>query len=199
MKSIVQQHGEPPAWQRPEGFSTLLHIILEQQVSLASARYAFERLCERLPELTPEAFLTLTDAELKTIGFSRQKTGYGRALARALKNGELNLEALNELPGEAANAQLTRVKGVGPWTANIYLLMALGRPDVWPPGDLALATSAKNVKGLAARPSQEALAALAGQWRPYRSYAARLLWHHFVASLPVALKRSYFTNSSANG
>ncbi|CAN5889161.1 DNA-3-methyladenine glycosylase [soil metagenome] len=181
LATILANHGYPPLWRRPPGFGTLLHIILEQQVSVVSARAAFERLTEVATPLTPESFLELDDAVLKRVGFSRQKTRYGRALAAAVSAGELDLGGLEALDDDAVRRELTRIVGIGNWTADIYLMMALGRPDVWPRGDLALAVAVQEVKGLATRPRSEALSALAEAWQPYRAVAARLFWHYYLS------------------
>ncbi|MDQ3458105.1 MAG: DNA-3-methyladenine glycosylase 2 family protein [Deinococcota bacterium] len=177
---MLETLGPPPLWRREPGFATLLQIILEQQVSLHSARAAFERLLAVTGPLTPEGFLLLDDATLKAVGFSRQKTAYGRHLARALLERGLDLGPLETLDDAAARAELIRLKGVGPWTADIYLLMALGRPDAWPGGDLALAVAVQEVKGLAGRPGSAELERLAEAWRPCRAVAARLLWHYYL-------------------
>lgn len=181
LAEIVERHGPPPMWRRRPGFSTLVHIILEQQVSLASARAAHNRLLEQASPLTPGRFLELGDQQLKAIGFSRQKTLYCRHLAEAILEGRLDLEALNRLEDDAVRRQLTQVKGVGPWTANIYLLMVLLRPDVWPVGDLALATAAQRAKGLPTRPNPQQLDELGAGWKPWRAVAARLLWHLYLS------------------
>ena len=179
LAAIHRAWGAPPMWGREEGFATLLHIILEQQVSLASARAAFARLQEAAP-VTPPHFLGFTDDDLKRFGFSRQKTRYGRLLAEALLAGEIDLSGLRHLPDEEVRARLTRLTGIGDWTADIYLLMALRRPDVWPAGDLALAVALQRVKGLSARPRPDDMKALAESWRPYRAVAARLLWQFYL-------------------
>jgi DNA-3-methyladenine glycosylase II len=179
---ILDRFGPPPMWDRAPGFPTLVHIILEQQVSLASARAAFDRLVETVGELTPECLLQLDDEALKRAGFSRQKTDYARILATALIDGELDLERLADLPDNAVRDELMSLKGIGRWTADIYLLMALGRPDVWPVGDLALVVAAQRIKGLETRPKPEEFHALGEAWRPWRSVAARLLWHHYLES-----------------
>ncbi len=181
LAAILATHGYPPLWRREPGFGTLLHIILEQQVSLVSARAAFERLCEVAQPLTPETFLALDDASLKRVGFSRQKTRYGRVLAEAVSTRTLDLAGLETLSDDAVRRDLTKLVGIGNWTADIYLLMALGRPDVWPQGDLALAVAVKEVKGLANRPRAEELSAVAVAWRPYRAVAARLFWHYYLS------------------
>ncbi|MCX6028477.1 MAG: DNA-3-methyladenine glycosylase 2 family protein [Chloroflexi bacterium] len=173
--------GPPPLWAREPGFPTLLHIILEQQVSLASARAAFDKLSAIAAPLTPERFLALDDATLKAVGFSRQKTGYGRNLAQAILAGSLDLARVAAADDDAARAELMQVKGIGRWSADIYLLMALRRPDVWPSGDLALAVAAQRALGLPALPKPDELDAIAAAWRPWRAVAARLLWHYYLS------------------
>ena len=178
---IVAEFGPPPLWAREPGFPTLVHIILEQQVSLASARAAFDRLLAIASPLTPERFLELDDATLKSAGFSRQKTRYGRELAAAVLSGKLDLNALDVLDDQAVHTELTQVVGIGRWTTDIYLLMALRRPDAWPTGDLALAIAARHALGLAATPGAAELAAIGETWRPWRAVAARVLWHFYLS------------------
>ncbi len=168
-------------WDRASGFGTLLHIVLEQQVSLASARAAFDRLTAAADPLTPARFLGFSDAELLAIGFSRQKARYGRALASAIEARTIDLDRLATLDDEAATRALEAIPGIGPWTSTIYLLMVLGRPDVWPVGDIALATAIADVKGLGHRPAPEEMAVFGEAWRPWRSVAARLFWHDYLA------------------
>jgi len=180
LAGIVARHGPPPLWDRPPGFGTLLRIILEQQVSLASGEAAFDRLRGIADPLTPSRFLALGDAELRTIGFSRQKARYGRALATAVDGGALDLDGLAELDDEAVHSALQGVPGIGPWTSTIYLLMVLGRPDVWPVGDIALAASVGEVKGLGRRPDATEMTVLGEVWRPWRSVAARLFWQDYL-------------------
>ncbi len=177
---IYERFGAPPMWERAEGFPTLVHIILEQQVSLASALVAFDRLLDAAAPLTPQRFLKFDDDALRKIGFSRQKTAYVRHLARAILGGDLDLEALPRMNDEAARAELTKVKGIGAWTSGIYLLMALRRADVWPSGDLALAVALQEVKRLPARPTPPEIERAAEEWRPWRAVAARLLWNHYL-------------------
>lgn len=179
--TIFSQFGAPPLWARAPGFPTLIHIILEQQVSLASANAAFNRLKAVADPLTPHSFLSLDDAQLLAVGFSRQKTAYGRGLASAVAEGRLDLHALAAQSDDTVRATLTQLKGIGPWTANIYLLMALLRADVWPQGDLALATAVQQVKRLAKRPTTDELVAMSRAWQPYRAVAARLFWHHYLS------------------
>lgn len=178
---ILADLGPPPLWEREPGFPTLLHIILEQQVSLASALAAFRRVSEMAAPLTPASFLALDDNELRVAGFSRQKAAYGRGLAQALLDGEFDLDALHDLDDDAARACLLRVKGIGPWSAEIYLLMALRRSDAWPLGDLALAAAVQDVIGLDRRPERSELEQIGERWRPWRAVAARFLWHHYLS------------------
>ena len=180
LAEVVKTYGHPPLWVREPGFSTLVYIILEQQVSLASAKAAFDRLQAAVRPLTPRGFLKLNDAELLRIGFSRQKTLYSRLLAESLARRHFDLRYLHDLPDESAHKMLVAFKGIGRWTADIYLLSALRRPDIWPIGDLALATAVQEVKRLRKRPSPEKLEALSAPWRPWRAVAARLFWHAYL-------------------
>lgn len=181
---IVRVYGPPPLWARAPGFPTLVHIILEQQVSLASARAAFDRLQAAASPLTPERFLALGDGTLRTVGFSRQKAAYCRHLADAVVRRQLRLPALASMKDWRVREELMKVKGIGLWTADIYLLMALRRPDTWPAGDLALAVAVQRLKGLASRLAPERLEQLGRAWRPWRAVAARLLWHYYLSTVP---------------
>jgi len=181
LAASVRLHGRPPLWAREPGFGTLVHIVLEQQVSLASARAAFDRLLAARNPLTPGGLLELDDQAMLEIGFSRQKTRYARELARAVLGGRLDLGALQALDDRAVDAQLTAVPGIGPWTATIYRLMVLGRPDAWPVHDIALAQAVADLRGLERRPDAVQMAGLADGWRPWRAVAARILWHHYLS------------------
>jgi DNA-3-methyladenine glycosylase II len=181
LATVLEKYGRPPLWVRDPGFPTLVYIILEQQVSLASARAAYQRLLAATKQLTPARFLRLTDDELKAIGFSRQKTLYTRLLAEALDRGHFDLRHLHDLHDDSARKMLIALKGIGNWTADIYLLSALRRPDIWPVGDLALATAVREVKRLRTRPSPEKLEKMSTPWRPYRAVAARLFWHAYLS------------------
>lgn len=169
--------GLPPARRRPRGFAGLLQIVVAQQVSAHAARAIIGRLAAAARPLTPEAFLALDDDDLRAIGLSRQKIRYGRALAEDVLAGRLNFRALGRMDDEAAIATLVQAKGIGRWSAEIYLLFALRRPDIWPADDLAVQVAAQGLKGLEARPSHDQMIALAEPWRPHRSAAARFLWH----------------------
>jgi DNA-3-methyladenine glycosylase II len=180
LAAVIEKYGLPPLWTREPGFPTLVYIILEQQVSLASARALYLRLQEEVKPFTPGRFLKLTEVEMRRLGFSRQKAHYTRLLAEAIRRKEFALHKLHELEDEIAREQLTALKGIGPWTADIYLLSALRRPDIWPVGDLALATAVQEVKRLRKRPSPEKLEMMSIPWRPLRAVAARLFWHAYL-------------------
>jgi DNA-3-methyladenine glycosylase II len=171
--------GKPPPRQRPPGFASLLWIIVGQQVSTASANAIWRKLCGDGEPPTAQEFLLLSDEQLKAAGFSRAKMVYGRDLAASVLEGRLDLEALAAMSDDEAVASLTAIRGLGRWSAEIYLLSCLCRPDVLPADDLALLTAAQKVKRLAARPSAGAFRLMAEPWRPWRSVAARLLWHYY--------------------
>lgn len=158
-----------------------MHIILEQQVSLASAKAAFDRLRQAADPLTPHRFLKFDDVELKKIGFSRQKSRYCRELAQAILEDRLDLARLETAADDEVRAKLIEQKGIGPWTAEIYLLMALRRPDVWPAGDLALASAVQMVKNLPETPDTERLEEIGALYRPWRAVAARIFWHYYLS------------------
>ena len=180
--AVVARYGPPPMWAREPGFPTLVLLILEQQVSLASAAAAYERLLESTgAPLTPVALLALTDGDLLKAGFSRQKARYARALATAVADGSLALDGLASLDDAGVDAELTALPGIGPWTATIYRLMVLRRPDAWPIHDIALAQAYAEVRGLEVRPRPDEMDALAEGWRPWRAVAARILWHHYLS------------------
>jgi len=177
--SIYQTHGVPPMWVRPPGFLTLLRIVLEQQVSLISARAVFERLKSNIEPFTASGFIDAGEASLRALGVTRQKAHYCVQVAHAFTNRDL--QRIGRMDDEDAHAALTSIKGVGPWTASIYLLMALRRPDIWPNGDIALAAAVSGLRGMKERPSFRQLEEIAEGWRPYRSVAARMLWQHYLA------------------
>jgi DNA-3-methyladenine glycosylase II len=182
LATVVERFGPPPLWAREAGFPTLVHLILEQQVSLASAQAAFDRLRAAADPLTPGTLLELDDAQLLAIGFSRQKARYARALATAVDDGTLDIDGLAAKDDDEIDAALTALPGIGPWTATIYRLMVLLRPDAWPVHDIALAQAAAELRGLETRPDAAAMLALAEAWRPRRAVAARILWHHYLST-----------------
>ena len=181
LAAIVERYGPPPMWAREPGFATLVHLILEQQVSLASAQAAFDRLRAAVDTLTPAGLLALGDARMLEIGFSRQKTRYARALATAVADGSLDLTVLPHVDDAGVETTLTALPGIGPWTSTIYRLMVLRRPDAWPIHDIALAQAIADIRGLEVRPSAEAMDDLAEGWRPWRAVAARILWHEYLS------------------
>lgn len=182
LAAVVRRHGTPALWGRRPGFSTLVRIILEQQVSLAAARTMYLRLAQHAGVVTPERIAALGIDGMRGLGFTGQKAGYCDALARQLLDGSLDLGTIARAEDAAGRATLLGVRGLGRWSVDIYYLMALRRPDVWPHGDLALAESAYRVKRLRARPDYDRLTTLAEQWAPWRSVAARILWHHYLES-----------------
>jgi DNA-3-methyladenine glycosylase II len=186
INNIVSTLGSPPLWRREPGFSSLVYTILEQQVSLASAKAAYDKLLRAVGTLTPETFLRLDDSELRFAGFSRQKTNYCRILSHQIVRRELDLVALNDKSDDDIRDALTAVKGIGKWTANIYLLHSLGRPDVWPTGDLALRVAAMEILGMADRPSEQRLQTLGDEFRPWRSVAARVFWHSYLSKRGIS-------------
>ena len=181
LAGIVDRHGVPAFWHRLPGFPTLLLLILEQQVSLASAKAAFDKVDARLAGVTPHGLLALRDEELREDGFSRQKTRYARALAAAVVERHLDLAGLEQLDDAGVRETLTVLPGIGPWTAEVYLLSALRRPDTWPTGDLALQEAARAALLLEGRPTPPELESIGERWRPHRATAARLLWHRYLS------------------
>ena len=181
LASILETLGPPPLWSRRPGFPTLVQIILEQQVSLASAASIFARLKKNVVPFRPVRMAELGEAHLKSLGLTRQKTAYCLHLAESLTKNRLELAQLARMTDDQAKATLMEMKGIGSWSADIYLLMALRRPDIWPTGDLALATGISRLKKLKERPAPEQLSRMADAWRPFRSVAARMLWQYYLA------------------
>ena len=186
LKLVYDAYGTPPLWERPAGFATLLQIILEQQVSLASAKACFDKLSAQIGEVSPAELLMLSDAEMRTIGFSRQKTAYARHLSEAVIEDRIDLDGLSELHDEEVKNELIKLKGVGEWTSDIYLLMALLRPDVMPKGDSALHAAYQKPTKMDARPASDEFVAMAEKWKPFRSVAARMLWHFYLSGIRTA-------------
>lgn len=180
LKNIIDEYGYPPLWKRKQGFETLIHIILEQQVSLASAKAALNKLKEKIGTVTPQKILLLTDAELKACYFSRQKIIYAKHLATAIINKELSLKKLSLAHDEDVRHELKKIKGIGDWTVDVYLMMVLQRTDLFPLGDIALINSIKEVKRLPKHTAKEEIILIAENWRPYRTVAAFILWHSYL-------------------
>lgn len=177
--AVIRQFGAPTLHLRKAGFATLVQIILEQQVSLASGRAVFSKLRRLSGGVRPANICRLTEKKLLTAGLSRQKARYCHNLARVITRGELRLSALHRHTDENCRELLMRQPGIGRWTADIYLMLAMGRPDIWPAGDLALELAQAQVLGLAGRPSRAESEKHALAWRPWRSVAARILWHNY--------------------
>jgi DNA-3-methyladenine glycosylase II len=181
LRAIVERHGAPPLWARRPGFATIVRIILEQQVSLAAAKTMFERLQTSMGRLSPEVVCDAGLSGLRELGVTSQKASYIVGLAEAIRGGRLDLAAIARAPDDVGRAQLLAMRGLGRWSVDVYYLMALRRPDVWPHGDLALAAAVQQVKGLDTRPTYEVLTAYAQRWSPWRAVAARILWHHYLS------------------
>ena len=187
LKLIVDTYGYPPLFARKATFETLLHIILEQQVSLASAKAALNKLKEKIEIVLPEKLLLLTDVELRACYFSRQKITYSRDLAKAIINKQLNLDELILSPDETVRTELKKIKGIGDWTTDVYMMMAMQRTDLFPVGDIALVNSMKAIKNLPKETGAAALLMLAEKWRPYRTVATFLLWHAYINKRGIKL------------
>jgi DNA-3-methyladenine glycosylase II len=182
LMSIIKEHGYPPMWNRPNTFETLVHIILEQQVSLASALAALNKLREKIKKITPANVQKLTDAELKACYFSRQKTVYVRHLAEAITRRKLNLRSLEDLPDDEVRTRLTALKGIGNWTVDIYLIFVLQRMDIFPIGDLAAVNALKRIKKLPKDTERETLFTIIEGWQPHRTIATMLMWHYYLSA-----------------
>ena len=180
LKLIIEQYNYPPMWIRDNTFATLILTILEQQVSLASAFAAFQKLKEKIALITPQNVLQLSDEELRECYFSRQKIVYARGLANALINEEINLQQFEFEEDSEVRTTLKKFKGIGEWTTDIYLIHALRRLDIFPLGDLALVNALKEIKRLDVTTGKEELLKLSEPWKPYRSIASMILWHYYI-------------------
>jgi DNA-3-methyladenine glycosylase II len=179
---IISTYGPPPLWSREPGFASLLLIILEQQVSVTSAHRVFDRLNEIVSPFSAARLLEIDDATLKSAGLTRQKLTYCKQLSEAVVNGQLALDAFNEMADGEVRRELMGIKGIGPWTADIYLLLALKRQDVLPVGDLAVTVAIKEIKRLTKMPSKEEMLAISVIWQPWRAIATRILWHYYLST-----------------
>jgi len=184
--SLIAKAGRPPLRRRSDGFAGLAAIVVSQQLSTASANAIWGRLAAAFDPLDPEAILRARPARLARLGLSAPKIRALKEIARAVKRGDLALAALGELAADEAHAALTAVHGIGPWTADIYLLSCLGHADAWPAGDLALQEAAKLAFGLPKRPTAKEMSALAERWRPWRAIAARILWSYYRIAIAAA-------------
>ena len=184
LRDTIDQYGYPPFWHREPNFETLIHIILEQQVSLASARAAMDQLRVKLPKMTPANLLSLSDEEMRVCYFSRQKMMYARSLAQAISDKTLNLKKLNLLDDATIKTELKKIKGIGDWTVDVYLMMALHRHNLFPTGDIALMNRLKEIKGLIHLSKEDALS-IARAWEPYRTIAAYILWWGYICKRKI--------------
>jgi DNA-3-methyladenine glycosylase II len=182
LAKVIATYGYPPMWSRPNTFESLVHIILEQQVSLASALAALNKLKEKIQEISPLKVLLLSDDELKSCYFSRQKTAYVKYLAEAIVSGQIDLSVLARKENDDIRRELSSLKGVGNWTVDIYLMFILQRADIFPSGDLAAVNSLKKVKSLPPSVKREEITLIAERWKPYRTIACMLLWHAYLSS-----------------
>ncbi len=182
LAKLLARNGLPPMWARRPGFATLVHIVLEQQVSIVAARSLYRRVRDHIGGMTPETVAHRGVMGLHRLGLTRQKAAYCHGLAHAVLDGSLRLAEVARAPDPAGRATLLALRGIGPWSADIYYLMALRRPDVWPVGDLALAVALHEVKGLPARPDARLQQEISADWAPWRSVAARLLWHYYLTT-----------------
>jgi len=187
LKLIIEQYSYPPMWIRDNTFATLILTILEQQVSLASAFAAFQKLKEKIALITPQNVLQLSDEELRECYFSRQKIVYARGLANALINEEINLQQFEFEEDSVVRTTLKKLKGIGEWTTDIYLIHALRRLDIFPLGDLALVNAMKEIKRLHVTTGKEELLKLSELWKPYRSIASMILWHYYIQKRSLKL------------
>ena len=190
LSQIFKSHGDPPMWRRATGFPTLVHIILEQQVSLRSGKAMFDRLNSAIQPFDAAEFLKRGEMHLRGLGVTRQKSAYLVHLSSLIVTGDLRLTKLGRMGDEEVRTSLMKVKGIGAWSADVYLLMAMRRSDIWPSGDLALAVAAKDLYGLEKRPTPEELELLAEKWRPNRAVAARMLWQYYLAKQAAARKKT---------
>ena len=187
IKLIIEKYDYPPMWTRDNTFATLILTILEQQVSLASAFAAYQKLKEKISLITPQNLLLLSDDELRQCFFSRQKIIYARGLANALINEEISLQQFEFEKEDVIRTRLKKLKGIGDWTADIYLIHALRRMDIFPVGDLALVNAMKEIKSLLASTTKEELIKIAAPWKPLRSIATMMLWHYYIKKKNLVL------------
>ena len=188
LRKIIKQHGYPPMWTRPATFQTLILTILEQQVSLASAYAAFKKLKAKIGYVTPEKILSLTDEEFRSCYFSRQKILYARELAKAIQSKQLRLKRFSDAHEDEVRIELKKIKGIGDWTVDVYLMHALQRSDLFPLGDIALVNSLKETKQLHPDTTRENMLVIAEPWRPYRTIASMILWHSYIQKRGIKLQ-----------
>jgi DNA-3-methyladenine glycosylase II len=185
LRAILTEYDYPPLWTRPNTFETIVLTILEQQVSLASAYAAYKKLKEKIAEITAQKVVLLTDEELRSCYFSRQKIVYVRELANAILSKKINLKRSEKEEDEIVRKELKAVKGIGDWTVDIYFIHALQRPDIFPIGDLALVNAVRMITGKSL--TKEDILKLAEKWTPYRTIATMILWHYYIRKRNIKL------------
>ena len=188
LKAIIRQYGYPPMWTRPATFQSLILFILEQQVSLASAYAAFKKLKEKIGYVTPAKILSLSDEELRSCYFSRQKITYARELAKAVQSKQLRLKNFLNAHEDEIRIELKKIKGIGDWTVDVYLMHSLRRTDLFPLGDIALVNSLKETKQLHPHTTKEKMLKISEPWRPYRTIASMILWHAYIQNRGIKLQ-----------
>ncbi len=188
LKSIIKQHGYPPMWTRKQGFETLILTILEQQISLAAAFAAYKKLKARIGTVTPAKILAMSNEELRECYFTRQKQVYAKELAIAFSTKTLPWKQFPDMNDDEVRTHLTSIKGIGNWTADVYLMHALQRTDLFPLGDIALVNSLKETKQLHPHISKEEMLEIAEPWRPYRTIAAMILWHAYIKKRNIKIE-----------
>ena len=188
LKQVIHQFDYPPFWHREANFSTLILTILEQQVSLASAKAAYDKLTDKIGKVTPENLLKLSDDELRGCYFSRQKIVYTRILATEIAEGRLNMKLLNNQTEQEIRTQLIKLKGIGNWTIDIYVLMSLHFANIFPPGDLATIKSVYELKLVPPESSKEAIIEYMKKFSPYKSAVTYILWHNYIQKRNLKLE-----------
>ncbi len=186
---IIQEYGYPPMWTRKQGFETLILTILEQQVSLAAAFAAYKKLKQKIGNVTPSKILAMSNEELRACYFTRQKQVYAKELATAFISRQLQWKKFSEMTDEDVRIQLISIKGIGHWTADVYLMHALQRTDLFPLGDIALVNSLKERKQLPPHISKEEMLQIAEPWKPYRTIAAMMLWHAYIKKRNIKIEQ----------
>lgn len=180
LKQVIEKFGYPPFWHREPNFETLILTILEQQVSLASAKSAFNKLVEKINTVTPVNLFRLSDEELRSCYFSKQKIIYSKILANEIITGKLDLTELKHLPENKIRSTLVKLKGIGNWTIDMYLLMSLHFADIFPPGDLATIKSVYELELVPASFSKEEIINFMKKFSPFQSVATYILWHSYI-------------------
>lgn len=188
LEKVVQKFDYPPFWYRKANFQTLLLTILEQQVSLASAKATYNKLAQKIKTITPKNTLKLNEQELRACGFSRQKTKYTQLLASEIEQGKLSLDEINDWDEPEIRTRLIQLKGIGNWTIDMYVLMSLHFSDIFPPGDLATIKAVYELNLVEPGASKDEIVSYMTRFSPYRSAATYLLWHYYIQKRNLKLE-----------